>query len=49
LAPKLPKYYVIVCLFFILSCPSCLKNGKHSAENHATYVTKNQNQSYQNM
>ena len=27
---------VIVCLFFILSCPSCLENGKHCTENHAS-------------
>ena len=38
---KLQKYYVIVCLFFISSCPSCLANGKHRTENHATKVTKN--------
>ena len=41
--------YLIVCLFFILSCPSCLPNGKHRTENHATKVTKNQKWSYQNM
>ena len=33
---SLPKYYVIVCLFFIGSCPSCLANEKHHTENHAT-------------
>ena len=27
-------------LFFISSCPSCLANGKHHTENHATKVTK---------
>ena len=37
LATKLQKYYIIVCLFFILSC---LANGKHSKENHKTKVTK---------
>ena len=36
LATKLPKYYVIVCLFFISSCPSCLASGKHRTESHAT-------------
>ena len=41
LATKLPKYYVIVCLFFILSCPSCLANKKH--------CTKNQKWTYQNI
>ena len=40
LVTKLRKYYVKVCLFFILSCPSCLANGKHHTENHATKVTK---------
>ena len=40
LATKLRKYYVIVCLFFILSCLSCLANGKHCTENPATKVTK---------
>ena len=33
---KLPKYYLIVCLFFILSYPSCIANGKDCTENHAT-------------
>ena len=46
LATKLPKYYVIICLFFILSC---LTNRKQNIENHATYLTKNQKRSYQNM
>ena len=40
LATKLWKYYVIVYLFFISSCLSCLANGKHCTENHATKVTK---------
>ena len=26
---KLQKYYVIVCLFFIASCPSSRANGEH--------------------
>ena len=34
------KYYVIVCLFFILSCPSCLANGKHHKEINASKVKK---------
>ena len=45
LATKLQKYYLIVCLFFILSCPSCqscLANRTHCTENHATKVTKTQ-------
>ena len=49
---SLRKYNIIICLFFILSCPSCpscLANGKHCTENHATKVTKNQKRSYQNM
>ena len=37
---KLQKYYVVVCLFFISFCLSCLANGKHRTENHATKVTK---------
>ena len=40
LAMKLQKYYVIVCLFFILSCPSCLANGKHCTENQVTKKPK---------
>ena len=40
LATKLQKYYVIVCSFFISSCPSCLANRKHFTENHATRVKK---------
>ena len=45
---KLPKYYVRVCIFFTLSCPSCLANGKHRTENLTTQVTKNQKRSFQN-
>jgi hypothetical protein len=32
--------YYIVCLFFNLPCPSCLANGKHHIEEHATKVRK---------
>ena len=39
-AMKLQNYYLIVCLFFICSRPSCLANRKHYRENHATKVTK---------
>ena len=34
------RSYENICLFFISSCPSCLANGKHRTENHATKVTK---------
>ena len=37
-AIKLRKYYVIVCLCFIMPCPSCLANGKHHIEEQATKV-----------
>ena len=40
LGDEVAKIYVIVYLFFISSCPSCLANGKHCTENHATKVTK---------
>ena len=49
LSMMLRKYYVIICLFLILFCPSCLANRKHRTENQATKVTKNQKGSYQNM
>ena len=39
-AMKLQNYYLIVCLFFICSRPSCLANGKHYRENQVTKVTK---------
>ena len=37
--------YLIACLFFISSCLPSLSNGKHTTENHATKVTKNQKRS----
>jgi len=40
LATKLRKYYKTIYLYFILSYPSCLANGKHLSENHATKVMK---------
>ena len=36
LATMLTRYYIIVCLFFLLSYPSCLANGIHHIENQAT-------------
>ena len=39
---KIRKYYIILLCLFVyyfsfLSCLSCLANGKHRTENHATY------------